>query len=351
MQLDNKSITISDVAELAGVSKTTVSRYLNGQTQLMSSDTAERIKLTISKLNYQPNNIARSLKSKRTNMVGVLISDISSPFSSAVILGIGDVLEKNGYTPLFVNTDDDPEKERRFLQSLSAKNVDGLIVNTAAMNNPHLIHISCKGMPVVLCDRKVKNHNFDIAQAENTSMMRLAVEHLKEQGYNRIAFFTQHWDHNCTRLERVHGFKAAMLDVFQEDASNDIYLVEADAVVPLEKFLGTLCSTDIPAIICVNSETTIRAYHAIQQKKLQMPGEIGLCGPDDWDWDAWMNWPLILGTSVTTMNICSRKIGELTARLLLEKINNPNAEPQHLELPAEMTIRQSTRRINPLEKG
>ena len=102
MKAGNKP-TISDIAAAAGVSKTTVSRYINGQEQLMSEKTRNRLKTVIELLDYHPSDIARSLKNKKTNMIGVVVSDISSPFSSAVIIGIGEVLEQNNYTPLFVN--------------------------------------------------------------------------------------------------------------------------------------------------------------------------------------------------------------------------------------------------------
>ena len=96
-------VTITDIAAAAGVSKTTVSRYINGQEHLMSEKTRNRLKTVIELLDYHPSDIARSLKSKKTNMIGVVISDITSPFFSAVIVGIGNVLARNHYTPLFVN--------------------------------------------------------------------------------------------------------------------------------------------------------------------------------------------------------------------------------------------------------
>ena len=136
MQLETKKTTIVDIAKLAGVSKTTVSRYINGHSEFMSSETAERLEQIIRETEYIPSNLARSLKSKKTRMIGVIIASLSSPFSAAVMMGIGNVLEKNGYTPLFVNADDRPEVEIRFLHSLIEKNVDGLIVNATRTTCP-----------------------------------------------------------------------------------------------------------------------------------------------------------------------------------------------------------------------
>ena len=190
MQLETKKTTIVDIAKLAGVSKTTVSRYINGHSEFMSSETAERLEQIIRETEYIPSNLARSLKSKKTRMIGVIIASLSSPFSAAVMMGIGNVLEKNGYTPLFVNADDRPEVEIRFLHSLIEKNVDGLIVNATRTTCPELIHAARLGMPIVLCDREVQNHTFDIVMSENRNMVFQAIAHLKEQGYNRVALFS-----------------------------------------------------------------------------------------------------------------------------------------------------------------
>ena len=133
-----KKVTIQDIADAVGYSKTTVSRYINGQTNMMSAETANRIKNVIELLDYHPSELARSLKTKKTYTVGVIVSDIASPFSSAVVAGTGEILEKNGYVPLFINCHEDPEKEKIAISTLVSKGVDGLIVNTTSPYNDFL---------------------------------------------------------------------------------------------------------------------------------------------------------------------------------------------------------------------
>ena len=333
MQLETKKTTIADIAKLAGVSKTTVSRYINGHSEFMSSETAERLEQIIRETEYIPSNLARSLKSKKTRMIGVIISSLSSPFSAAVMMGIGNVLEKNGYTPLFVNADDRPEVEIRFLHSLIEKNVDGLIVNATRTTCPELIHAACLGMPIVLCDREVQNHD----------MVFQAIAHLEEQGYNRIALFTQNWDNSSTRQKRLCFYREALKHYFNQKDTADVYLVEDSAMEPLERFLGSLSSSDIPAILCSNSETTLLTNYAIQMKGLSMPQEIGLCGADDWE--GWMNWAEIVRTSITTMDIRARQIAEQSAILLLEKLEHKSTETRQIVIPGGLTIRDSSRRL------
>ena len=153
--MTQKKVTITDIAKAAGVSKTTISRYLNGRFDLMSPETRRRIESVIDVSGYQPSTIARSLKNKRSLLLGIVVSDQSSPFSTAVLLGVGDALRNTEYVPVFVNCDDDPAKERYQISFLLSRGVDGLIVNTTSYENPFLVNLEARGVPIVLCDRYI----------------------------------------------------------------------------------------------------------------------------------------------------------------------------------------------------
>ena len=127
--------TIDDIARAVGVSKTTISRYINGHGEMMSEKTRERVRAAIELTNYQPSDIARNLKRKKTNLIGVLISDMSTPFSSALIIAIGDYLAERGYVPIFANCDDSLQKEEELIDMLISKGVAGLLVNTTSSQN------------------------------------------------------------------------------------------------------------------------------------------------------------------------------------------------------------------------
>lgn len=349
MVKQKQRITIDDVAAAAGVSKTTVSRYINGQYHLMGEKTRARVQTVVELLDYRPSDIARSLKNKKTNLIGVLISDISSPFSSAVILGVGDVLARHRYTPLFVNCSDDPAQEEAYVRSLIAKEVDGLIVNTTSADNRFLIGVAAQGFPLVLCDREVRHYSFDLVSTKNREMMHTLVSHLRQHGFTRLALFTQSWENNSARYLRRDGFLAATGEVYGHPAQEDVYLIHASqpdsAVAQLRQFLSTLRPGEVPAVVGVNSVTTMRVYRAIRQLGLSMPEEIGLCGPDDWNWDNGMNWPGIVETPITTATIHARELGEWSARLLLARIANPDLPPQKQQLGTRLSVRASTLRI------
>ena len=279
----SEKVTISDIAAAAGVSKTTVSRYINGQLELMSEDTKNRLKTIIEMSHYQPSDIARNLKRQNSNLIGIIISDISSPFSSAVVVGISGYLESQGYTPLFINCDDNTQHEESSIASLLTKGVSGLIVNTTSYENNYMVNIACQGMPVVLCDRYIKNYSFDIVTSEHKQGMYDLVLHLKKQGYTRPAMFTQKWERNSTRFIRRQSFIEAVQQIYGYSPENDIFVVSSkdkhSAYDELVKFRTALKPNDIPVVIGSNSVTTIRVFKAIKKLGLIMPHDIGLCGP------------------------------------------------------------------------
>ena len=342
-------VTINDIAKAAGVSTTTVSRYINGKEELMSEQTRNRIKTVIELLDYHPSDIARSLRNQKSNMIGVLIADVSSPFSSAIIIGIERVLVSNGYTPLFLNCSENKQREEQYIRSLIFKKVDGLIVNTTSADNKFLISLACQGFPIVLCDRFVRDYNFNIVTNKDNEMIRSFVMHLKEQGFTRLAFFVQPWSDNSTRYRRRDAFFASVHEIYGYLPENDIYVIDVNdkdcVIAQLKKFLSSLSQDDIPAIIGTNSVSTMCVYKAITKLGLSMPDDIGLCGPDDWDWNNGMNWPEIVHTNITTATIYAQELGERAAKLLLERIAAPDELPSEILLPNPLVIRDSTLRI------
>ena len=338
--------TISDIALASGVSKTTVSRYINGRRDLMSDKTGERIRAVIEMFNYQPSDIARSLKMKKTNLIGVLVADMTSPFSTAIMVSIGDTLAKHGYTPLFADSADSLEKEIETVNMFRSKDVAGLLVNTTSSANNHLISVACQGMPVVLCDRYIENYKFNIVTIENMRSVHSLVEHLKEQGFSRPVLFTERWENNSSRSLRREYFIQSVRELYGYDPSGDVFLIaEGPGCSPreqIERLWESLSPGEIPAVIGVNSVTTILAYKAIRSLGLRIPQDIGLCGPEDWNWRAEMNWPLLVDPPITTFSLPAKEMGRQAALLLLKLIDNPSRPPEEIQLACEMRIRLST---------
>lgn len=336
--------TIGEVAHLARVSKTTVSRYLNGRFEFMSSETRKRIQAVIEQLDYRPNNFARSLKSNRSGLIGVIVADITSPFSSILVKGIGDQCKKSGLQMIIANTDNDPAKERDSIQALMDNRIEGLIVNTTGKNNEYLIDLGEQGIPIVLADRAMKElqsgpPQFDTVTSNNFAMTYDTMKHLHEQGFRRVAFFTQEIGRILTRLTRRLAFLQASADFLGCDGSDFVYLVDASDLESVKRsisrFLGE--GPGPRAVFAVNGVTLLSVIQSVSELKLRIPADIGLCGYDDWGWAS------IIPPGITVISQPSYKVGvEAAARLILRIQSERPPKPKVIELPSKLIIRGST---------
>ena len=182
------SVTLRDVARVAGVHPGTVSRALNPETRgLVNERTAQRVLAAAKELGYRPNPIARGLRTNRSNTIGVLVPDLMNPLFAAVVRGIEDGLRDGGYTPLIANTDNDPERERVAFDAMRARQVDGFIAATARRDHWLLADEIVSGATVVLVNRRVDSDAIPAVTGDDHEGIRLAVEHLAELGHRRIA--------------------------------------------------------------------------------------------------------------------------------------------------------------------
>lgn len=343
----NKKFTISDIAKSAGVSKTTVSRYINGKFEYMSLETRKRIESIIEVANFQPNNLARSLKSQKSGLVGLVVADIESPFSASIIKGIGDFLRTEGYSMIIVNSDNSFEKEKEYIGSLISQRVDGLIVNTTTCYNPFLIDLANRGMPIVLTDRFVTDYNFDIVYIECRESMASMVRHLLEQGYGRVSLFVQPYDKISPRYMRRDAFLETLRETGIRNAEKYVSVVDLsdpESVPSLLKKMLSLCEKDSapPAVVTTNGVTLLHLVNAVRALKLEMPNEIGLCGYDDWGWTLGMNWSSMIDPGITALSAQTHNIGELSAKVFLERLKNRESSKKRIALPAELIVRGST---------
>lgn len=343
----NNSATIAQVAAAAHVSKTTVSRYLNGKFEFMSAETKEEIERVIEELDYHPSNIARSLKSQKSKLLGCVVADISSPFSSVLIKGVNDVCAENGYQVLFSNTDDRPDRELSSIQQLISSRVDGLIVNTTSYNDDYLIDLAQKGMPIVLADRCLgKSSLIDTITTENTGPTYACMRHLYQNGYEKVAFFTPGNGSISSRVERHDAFLKAMRDFYGVDGSGDTYLIDADdpsvCLHSLEAFIDANPGKRL-AIFCVNGVTLLNVLRGMQKAGYPISSKLGICGFDDWGWAS------LIPPGITTITQDSYTVGKLSAQTVLKHIKSKrDSEVVYVALPNQLIIRGST---NPAAAG
>ena len=199
-----------DVAELAGVSKSTVSQYLNGRFDYMSEKTKERVRLAISELDYVPNPIARSLKTDKTKTIGVIVRDIIGYDTSHTIRAIDDYCKKSGYKVLIYNSDFDSETEASALEALYQLRVDGVIIASSGKNTALIDKYISKGLSVVYFQLEHEGNEKNIVISDYRKAAFEATEYLIKNGHNRICFLTQDFKEVKSREERYLGYTEAL---------------------------------------------------------------------------------------------------------------------------------------------
>ena len=345
--MKNSNLTITDIAASAGVSKATVSRYINGKYEYMSEVTRKRIASVIRVTGYQPSNIARSLKSQRSRLIGLVVADIESPFTASAVKSIGNALQASSYNIIIANSDNNVEKERAHINDMLNHRVDGLIVNTTTMRNPTLISVANNGVPIVLLDRFIEDYKLDIAYFQTQEPIFFAVDHLKAEGYGPLALFLQPSNDISPRKHRREAFvnKLTQMDI----PASEQYVFEMDpadhaGTNELVRLLVSRSSLNSPpAIITTSGVMLMHIAQAILTLGYKMPREIGLCGFDDWGWSNKLDWASIIDVGLTTLTPSMHQLGESTVQLLLSRLEDSDHPKREIAIEAPLVVRGSTR--------
>lgn len=338
-----KKVTINQVADYCGVSKTTISRFLNGKYENMSAVTREKIEAAIAELNYRPDRSAQRLKSSRTMLIGCVIGDISSPFSALLLKGITSVCEEAGYQVLFADSRESVKREKRAVQGFLENRVDGLIINTCGGNDEFLLGLQARGVPTVLADRALmKQGLMDTVSSTNQDSAACATRFLFAQGYTRVAFFSETIGSISPRRLRCMGYARAVKDFAPAGIEPEIYELTGDGKVSgeecVKRFRGKYPDERI-AILAANGTTAQRVLIALKALGMRAGRYLGLCTFDDWDWLQ------IAEPSITAVTMDSAGIGAKAASLLLERINGKRQDESPavtIELPGSLIVRDST---------
>ncbi|WP_084243786.1 LacI family DNA-binding transcriptional regulator [Planomicrobium okeanokoites] len=310
-----KNITMADVAEHAKTSKSTVSQYLNKRYEYMSENTRKRIEAAIEELNYHPNSVARSLKQKATYTVGVIVANILHSFSTHIIRTLETEFNKQGFHTIICNADDDPEKERNYIEMLLAKQVDGLIIFPTGENLDLYEQMKDRGFPIVFMDRKVDAQAIDTIMLDNHKAAELAVDRLTAGNYRKISIITTSVIRNISpRIERIEGYRQALQQhglPIRKD-----YIKTADAE-HLRDVLVELFEMDAPpeAILAANDIVLVEVLKYIKEKNLSIPDDIAVIGIDEVPFAAFFTPP------ITIVEQPKNEMANLAAELLLKKIN------------------------------
>ena len=346
-------VTLRDVAARAGVHPATASRALNLETRiLVSEDTAQRVLDAAAALGYRPNPVARSLRTRRSHTVGVLIPDLNNPLFPPIVRGLEDRLAAAGYVALIGNTDSDDERERMVFEQMRARHVDGLVLATARLRHPLLAEAARSEMPVVLINRLAQDYSFPSVTVDNERGVRMAVAHLSALGHRRIAHIAGPQEMS-TGLSRYRGFVTAMESGGLQVDSDLIVFAKAFTVeegvrcsrLLLERGagggstgIGTGTATGCTAIAAANDMLAVGCYAALDDAGLSCPDDISVVGFNDMPFIDRLRPPL------TTIRFPHYQVGTEAAQLLLERIAEHAGPVKILYLAPELVIRGSTAR-------
>ena len=327
---------MNDVAKKANVSVATVSRVLNNSTSVNDS-TRSKILKAIKELNYQPNRVAKRLRSKSvsSNLIGVLIPDIQNPFYVDVLRGIEDVASTKNYALIMCNFGQDKEREKMYLEILQSESIDGLIAAPASEDDPQLKKMLSNGMPVVCVDRGLKDVDVDVVLVNNVDGAYKAVDYLAKAGYRRIAYIAGMPTIPSSRL-RERGYREALEDnglTFDPDLVRYGDSKHESGVKLCNELLGLPYPPD--AIFTGNNLITLGALETIHQRKLKIPEQIAIVGFDDMYWSSSLNPPL------TAVKQPAYEIGKRAAELLIQRIDEPTRQSIQMIMNAELKIRSS----------
>lgn len=324
-------VTITKVAAAAGVSTSTVSHVLNG-TRRVAPETAERVEQAIRAVGYAPNTIARALKTAATEAIGLAISTIANPYFADMVCAIEAQCAKAGLMVLLADTQDDPVREAEVVRALHARRVDGIILAPSAAPEAALEHVARFGLPCVLVDR-MADARFDQVGIDNATAVATLVRHLLDAGHRRIGFVGGQAGFATTEA-RATAFATTLAAAGVPVAPHWLAGRAGSTEAAEEALVRLLDAPERPtALVAGNNLVTIAAMRAVRARGLAVPEDLSLVGIDDFDWSDCFEPRLTL-----VAQPCA-ELGRQAASLLMERIREPDGPRRHVQLAAEVKLR------------
>ncbi len=328
--------TINDVAKQAGVAPITVSRVINNSGYI-SQETRGRVEQAISVLGYVPNALARGLRSKRTNTLALVMTDITNPFFTSIARGVEDVASESGFSVIYCNTDESESEEYKYAQILAQKKVDGIIIVPACSQSKTVEFFQALDIPVVLLDRRIPEVQIDTVRCDSIAGAYKLVKLLLGLGHKRITMISGQRGVS-TAEDRAIGYHRAMTEAGLEEYEQ-VYFGSFTQDSGYELAQKALTSPDPPtAFVGANNFITIGIMKALRNQKLRVPEDITLVGFDD------LPLPLFIDEPFLTVAVQpAYEMGKKVAELLLHRlVGKAPDECQEVILPIEIIQRKSS---------
>lgn len=329
-----KRVSIKDIAAVAGVSHSTVSRAL-GKSPLVKHETAENIRRIAQEMGYRVSAIARGLVTNRTKTIGVVVTTIADPFVAEVVSGIEEMANEHGYSVFLANSGADPSREVKMVHSFEEQRIDGIVITASRVGALYVPILSEMRVPIVLLNNQHPGEFVHSVMIANVEASREAIRHLIGLGHRRIAYLGDQFGYQSD-TERFAGYREALAQAdvpFQPEL-----VVHGDgrpegAARAMEKLLAL---PQLPtAVFCYNDMSALGALKCIRLSGRRVPEDVSLVGFDDLFLAQYTEPPL------TTVRQPKQLMGRLAMETLLTLLSGAKSE-ENIKVPGELVVRQST---------
>jgi len=325
---------MKNVAQKTGVSVATVSHVIN-ETRFVREGTKKKVLKAMKELNYYPNFAARSLRSRKSNVIGLLVPDISILFFTSVVRGVENAIKKHGYTLMLSDSGEKLENEIEQIKIYNTQLIDGLIMAPVSGDHTFLNELLSGYFPVVFIDRKPEGYQGDCILVNNIKGTYDALSVLIEKGHTKIGIITGLLGLTTTE-ERLIGYKKVLTDYGLKINKNLIKVGDSQFESGYKLTKELLEHTDITALFVTNDLMTVGAMHFLKEKQVKVPNDLAIIGFDDCIWASITDPPL------TVIKQPSQKIGEKATELLIKRIKKEEiGEYKEYRLPTRLVIRDS----------
>lgn len=323
--MEQRRVSIEDIAKVAGVSHSTVSRALRNN-PLIRPEVREQIKQVAREMGYVPNAIAQSLQNRRTNTIGVVVTSIADPFFAEVVNGIEQVAKPAGFSVILSASHRDSEQELAAVEGFHRRRVDGILVGDARISDQHRVQLARIAVPTVLINTQVEDQSetFYSVMVDDFLGARLAVEHLLGLGHRAIGYLGA-GNRPRSNQRRLEGYRRALSEAgimpqpewaVQTSAAN---LLENDVEVG-QQLLPGLLAEGVSAVFCYNDMMAVGALMACRELGLHVPGDLSVAGFDDIALARYVNPPL------TTVHQPMQEIGRFATQMLLDLLDEKRVQ-------------------------
>lgn len=339
--ISNKNITIAEIADIVGVSKATVSNYINEKFSSMSPDVRFRIQAAIEETGYQPNERKRNFQEKVMNVsdkknIAFVLPDITDAFYSSLVKSVSNTCNENHCHLILANTDNNVLTEKNLIESLIGE-VDGFIISTTGNNNNFLLGLKDK-TPVVLVDRAVPEAPYDFVSSNNQEAMEDLINYLLALGYQSFAIFTEELLPQMARTKRVSSY----IKFFAKNELSNKHTIHIVNVYDDRSMMREIMSLSSEvkynktAFIATNGRTMLQLLSVVQAFEFHANPNLGICGYDDFEWAGKIK------EGITTVSQPTKEIGEKAVKRLLQRIcTKEDVPPQDILLKSKIEIRAS----------